>query len=118
MPRYSWHLEPRDGVRVYEIRDAAAWVRLITTYPRVVSGFVYPDWRTIAEHWDAVHIGLRAIAAAQGIFFATRLGPTAAPYWDVESTFLAELVLYRGRAPRGRIRPVNLVPAAAAQRSP
>ncbi len=86
-PWYTWHLEPRRDARIYEIGDAEAWVRLISTYPRVENGFVHPDWLTIAEHWDGLHISLRAIAAAQGIFFATPLGPTPAPYWDVESTF-------------------------------
>jgi len=86
-PWYTWHLQPRHEARIYEIRDATAWVRLITTHPRVEAGFVHPDWLTISEHWDAVHITLRVIAAAQGIFFTTALGPTPAPYWDVESTF-------------------------------
>jgi len=86
-PWYTWQLQPRDEARVYEIRDAAQWVKLITAHPRVEAGFVHPDWTTIADRWDAVHVTLRAIAAAQGFSFATALGPTTAPYWDVESTF-------------------------------
>ncbi|HEV3153929.1 MAG TPA: hypothetical protein VGZ02_09010 [Candidatus Baltobacteraceae bacterium] len=86
-PWNTWHLHLEREARVYEIRDATHWVKLIAEHPRIEAGFVYPDWTMIAARWDAVHISLRAVAAAQGVSFATALGPTVAPYWDVESTF-------------------------------
>jgi hypothetical protein len=86
-PWHIWRLQPRTSVRVYEVRDAARWVELITSYPRTGAGFLHPDWAAVVADWDAVHITLRAVAAAQGFSFATPHGPTIAPYWDTESTF-------------------------------
>jgi len=86
-PWHIWRLQPRPAARTYEIRDAAGWVQLVTAYPRAEGGFLHPDWLAIAARWDAVHITLRAITAAQGFSFTTPHGPTVAPYWDVESTF-------------------------------
>ena len=101
MPWHTWRLQPRPDTRVYEIRDAAHWVHLITTHPRAEGGFVQPDWASVAAAYDAVHITLRAITAAQGFSFATAHGPTVAPYWDAEFDLLAELVLQRRRTDRG-----------------
>ncbi len=86
-PWYIWQLELRPRVRIYEIYNASRWVDLITAHPRIERGFLHPDWAAVASNWDAIHITLRAITAAQGMSFTTAYGPTVAPYWDVESTF-------------------------------
>jgi hypothetical protein len=87
MPWQVWRLGVRSGVRVYEVGDAARWVRLISGYPRETKGYLHPDWTAVAGVYDAVHITLRAVAATQGLSFATSGGPTASPYWDTEQTF-------------------------------
>jgi hypothetical protein len=86
-PWKIWRLQPRPGVRVYEVHDATSWVELITAYPRMEGGFAHPGWAAIASDWDAIHITLRAVTAAQGLSLATPYGPAVPPYWDVESTF-------------------------------
>jgi hypothetical protein len=48
---------------------------------------VHPNSSAISKRWEAVHVTLRAIAAVQGIYFMTLLGPTPAPYWHVECAF-------------------------------
>lgn len=48
---------------------------------------LYPDWRAVAQRYDAVHMTLRAIAATQGLLFPTDEGQIAPTFWDVESTF-------------------------------
>ncbi len=40
--------------------------------PPIEVGFVHPDWLTIADPWDVVHVALREIAA-QGFSFVTAL---------------------------------------------
>lgn len=87
MPWHVWRLQVRAEARVYGISDAARWVGLITDFPRMTKGYLHPDWTAVAAVYDAVHVTLRAVAAAQGLSFATDGGPTAAPYWDTEQTF-------------------------------
>jgi hypothetical protein len=87
MPWRVWRLQVRSGVRVYEVSDAARWVGLITDFPRTTAGYLHPDWMAVAAVYDAVHVTLRAVAATQGLSFATSSGPTAPPYWDTEQTF-------------------------------
>ena len=76
-----------DDARVLEISTAVEWVRFVMTYPKARNGLLYPDWRLATGSWDTVHMTLRAVAATQGIWFSEGPQVTAAPYWDVESTF-------------------------------
>jgi hypothetical protein len=87
MPWRTWRLRTRSDARVYEVSDAARWVRLITDFPRAAKGYVHPDWAAVAAVYDAVHVTLRAVTAAQGLSFGTEHGPTVPAYWDVEQTF-------------------------------
>lgn len=48
---------------------------------------MYPDWTNIAREYDAVHITLPAIAAAQGFHLETPKGVIPPAFWDVETTF-------------------------------
>lgn len=86
-PSITWHVRPRHDVAVYEIDGATRWVELLDSYPRIHQGLVYPDWARIAELYDAIHVTLRAVVATQGISFAGRGGPTAPPFWDVETVW-------------------------------
>ena len=98
-------------------------MHLITTHPRAEGGFVQPDWASVAAAYDAVHITLRAITAAQGFSFATAHGPTVAPYWDAGSNLwlswcfsAAELIEVTGPAtPSTRRPPLAISPARVAR---
>ena len=84
-----WHtsaLEPFGHAVVHEITNAVEWVRFVLAHPRHGNELIFPSWGSVALHHDAVHMTLRAIAATQGLYFATEKGIVAAPYWDVEST--------------------------------
>lgn len=87
-PWHVWKVEPLDGSRIFEAPTASRWAELVTTYPIHDGSAVYPDWRAIGADWDAVHLGLAAIAASQGVCLVAdgdhRIAP---PWWDVESTF-------------------------------
>lgn len=86
LPWYTWELEIDKDVRVAEIGSATAWVEFVCAHARISDGLVYPDWVDIAQSFDAVHLTLRMIAAAQGLSFATRHGDIPAAFWDVETT--------------------------------
>ncbi len=87
LPWHTWRVEPRSDIVVHEIAGAAQWVDLALAHPLRKDQLIYPDWRSVARECDAVHMTLRAITATQGLYFPTRRGIVAAPYWDVESTF-------------------------------
>jgi hypothetical protein len=87
-PWYTWKLEVNaKAVKVAEIASAQRWVHFISTYPWVHNGLVYPHWVKAAEDFDAVHIMLPTIAAAQGFHFRASGGVIPPAFWDVESTF-------------------------------
>ena len=86
LSRYTWELEIDSDVTVAEIGSATAWVEFVCAHARISEGLVYPDWVSIAHEWDAIHVTLPAIAAAQGFHFSTSCGVMAPAFWDVEST--------------------------------
>lgn len=86
-PWWTWSVTVEPGIAVYEINTAARWVELVSSWPTRHAGLLYPDWAAIGARYDAVHVTMRAIAAAQGLCLPTPSGPVAPPYWDVESTF-------------------------------
>ncbi len=69
-----------------EITSAAEWVELVLSHPLQERGLIFPDWKSVARHCDAVHMTLRAIAATQDLYFSSEQGIVATTYWDVEST--------------------------------
>ena len=85
-PWHVWRLG-MGAANIYEVTNATDWEELALRYPMFSGGLIYPDWKSIAEDWDAVHITLRAIAAIQGIRLRASRGLIAPSYWDVESTF-------------------------------
>jgi hypothetical protein len=86
-PWNVWRLAPSTAVRVCNIANAADWERLVLNYPRPEGPLWYPEWKSVAGDWDAVHLTPRAIAAIQGIRLRTRRGLLAPSYWDTETTF-------------------------------
>jgi hypothetical protein len=87
LPRYTWNLTQSEPVVVAEITSAARWAEFVCAYPRRVGRVIYPDWATVSRSFDAVHITLPAIVAAQGFALTTGEGTIAPAFWDVETTF-------------------------------
>jgi hypothetical protein len=85
-PWGTWKVTVSDGVAIREVGTAQDWVNLIQSYPVTSDSFLYPDWRKIAEEYDAVHLTLRAIAAIEGLPFGTPCGVIPRSFWGVEST--------------------------------
>jgi hypothetical protein len=86
-PPYTWKLTHFEPISVAEITSATQWAEFVLAHPRRAGCLVYPDWATIAERFDAVHITLPTIAAAQGFALTTTDGTIAPAFWDVETTF-------------------------------
>lgn len=85
-PWVVWHLQPEPGVVVFDIDSAQAWQAFVQRYPRVVGGYMYPDWPRVASEVDAVHITLTAIVPTQAFAVPASPYPVAPAYWDVETT--------------------------------
>jgi hypothetical protein len=104
LPRYTWDLTVSLPVVVAEITSATCWAEFVCAHPRRIGGVIYPDWFTVSQRFDAVHITLPTIVAAQGFALATACGTTIAPaFWDVETTFWVRwriLAAQLGEGPR------------------
>jgi hypothetical protein len=88
LPWYTWEVRLRGrGARVAEVVSAAKWVEFVEAYARISDGLIYPDWESVASDFDAVHMTLPAIVAAQGFHFRTPQGIIPPAFWDVETTF-------------------------------
>ena len=85
-PWIVWRVGLAPTSRVLEISTAAQWVALAEEHRREDQRVVYPNWQTIGERWDGVHLTMSAVAATQGICLSARDGVVAPTYWDVEST--------------------------------
>lgn len=59
------HFDPTE-VRVARIDSAADWYTLLRSHTRADSspGTLYPDWVSIAKHYDAVHLSLTGLLTA------------------------------------------------------
>jgi hypothetical protein len=86
-PWHVWRLDPDVTARVCNIANAKDWERLVLNYPRPDGPLMYPEWKSIAGDWDAVHLTPKAIAAIQGIRLRAGRGLLAPSYWDTETTF-------------------------------
>jgi len=87
LPWYTWHLTSPPAARILTVDDARGWTRLVTSFPRVHDGCIYPDWAALASRYDGGCVTFPAVIATQGIRFLTPYGPTAPGFWDVESTY-------------------------------
>jgi hypothetical protein len=87
LPRYTWNVTPSETVAVAEITSATRWAEFVCAHPRSLGRVIYPDWFAVSKSFDAVHITLPTIAAAQGFALITRDGIIAPAFWDVETTF-------------------------------
>ncbi len=86
-PWHVWKIDSNTTAKVCDLTTATQWEELTLSHPVVNDGLIYPDWRAIAQDWDAVHITIRTIAAIQGMRLRTSEGLLGPSYWDVETTF-------------------------------
>jgi hypothetical protein len=86
LPWRVWSVRASNDANVLEITTAAEWVDLVSADPMHRNGFLYPDWRLLADRWDGIHMTVRAVAATQGMGFSLGRHVVAPAYWDVEST--------------------------------
>ena len=84
--RHVWAIDINGRPVVREITTASEWVDFVLSHPRRDGEILFPDWTSVARHYDAIHMTLRVIAAIQGLCFRTEEGIVAPTYWDVEST--------------------------------
>jgi hypothetical protein len=79
------HLTLAD-VNILELSSAADWVGFGQDVRSGSRRAPVPDWQCAAGVFDAVHMSLREVAAAQDMWFSGPGTIVATPYWDVEST--------------------------------
>jgi len=87
LPWYTGYLTSPPAARLLTVDNARGWTRLVTSFPGVHDGCVYPNWVDLASRYDGVRVTFPAVIATQGIRFLTPHGPTAPGFWDVESTY-------------------------------
>ncbi|HWE89191.1 MAG TPA: hypothetical protein VG317_06985 [Pseudonocardiaceae bacterium] len=86
-PWRTWRVSPMPDNDIAEVTRAQDWSDLVRAHPMPHDGLLFPDWNSIAEKYDAIHMTVRAIVAMQGLRLSTPDGVIAPTYWDVESTF-------------------------------
>lgn len=85
-PWHIWKVQPIPEARIREVQSAASWADFVCSYPRQRRGLVYPNWRSVARDYDAVHVTLGAVAALQGVHLKVEDNILAPCYWGLEST--------------------------------
>jgi hypothetical protein len=86
-PWQTWELlVETDELRIAEIVSATTWVEFVESFGRIRDGFLYPDWVEVERAFDAVHVALPTIAAAQGFYLRASQGLIPPAFWDVETT--------------------------------
>jgi hypothetical protein len=101
-PIPQWRLPVLESARVYEVHAAEDWVSLVTRYPRDTSRVrrrlwranwgtpdrpvITPDWRRLAEDYDAVHLSMAGLLTAAGRPLDVSGGFTMLEGWETEST--------------------------------
>lgn len=102
-----WPLGVDDGARIYEVDGAAAWQRLVSTYPREATAtyrhtwawtgwdgqWRVPDWRAVARDWDAVHLTVAGYLATAGRALPAGTARTLLAGWNPDETYwLADVI--------------------------
>jgi hypothetical protein len=86
-PYKCWRLVVDPGARVFEIRAAEDWLRLVGAYGIQRSdGQIMPDWRLVARDWEAVHLSLGGLLSAERVVMPIGASSTALEGWNMEST--------------------------------
>ncbi|WRS30973.1 hypothetical protein U6G28_04625 [Actinomycetaceae bacterium MB13-C1-2] len=100
---YSYAVEVPDGLRVYEIDSARAWVKLCWQFPMDCSArkrhdwymttgrtgrWAMPDWARVAERYDGVHLQVGAYLEAAGTAIPVdEETATVIAGWDPDTTY-------------------------------
>jgi hypothetical protein len=83
--RYRLRADPT--TRIYEIDGPAAWHQLCTQFPALgEDGRLVPDWNSIADEWDGVHLTLGGLLTSEQVRFTSPAGWTELREWDAEQT--------------------------------
>jgi hypothetical protein len=101
-PLAVWSLRASPEARVYEIHRPADWVALVDRYPKDTTEYysaawrrnwrfpdgliVTPDWRSVAEEWDGVHLSMAGLLTATSQTLAVRPAWTMCEGWETEET--------------------------------
>lgn len=105
-----YRIEPSDTDRVYEVDSAQAWCALVVEHPLDVtksrqetwgdeSRWLLPDWRTVAETFDVVHLTPTAYLEVAGQPLEVNGGSTMLAGWGPdESIWLREVSIDRSTA--------------------
>jgi hypothetical protein len=99
----TWPVRPAGAPRIFEISRQDAWITLVQRHPIDVSdahapdwqhltgrrgSWLIPNWRSVAEEFDAVHLTVSAYLTSAGQAIA--VGPDAASViagWDPDATY-------------------------------
>jgi hypothetical protein len=85
-PWATWRLRAPGDVKIGAASNACSWVALVERHHLRVGQHVYPDWKSMAEEFDAIHFSPAAICAIEGLAIESRHGLIAPAYFSVEST--------------------------------
>ncbi|WP_102159775.1 hypothetical protein [Zhihengliuella halotolerans] len=109
----AFDLAPGAAPRVYEVDSSGAWASLVSRFPLDVTHvrrhdwfhvtgldvpWFIPDWRRVAEEYDAVHVTLSGYltTATRAVRVDSELGPKAHTMlagWDPDQTFWFDAAL-------------------------
>lgn len=96
-----WAVEPSPSARIYEVREPQDWSTLVELAPIDVTvtrdpdwsrwtgqhgPWFLPDWRVVAETYDAVHMTVGGYLATRGVAVETGRGLTFLAGWDAGTT--------------------------------
>lgn len=71
---------------IYELKVPADWLALCRRYPiRVDDGSIVPDWTTVAQDYDVVHMTTAGLLSTQFAPLSIDGHPAVLTGWDVES---------------------------------
>lgn len=97
-----WTVGIDPAARVYEVHEPGDWGRLAAACPRDVTAsrrhdwgrwtgregrWILPDWRSVAEQWDGVHVSVAGYLNTAGMAVDTADGAaTLLAGWDADQT--------------------------------
>jgi hypothetical protein len=85
-PPFSvWHVSVQPGARVYEVHGKEDWERLVERYPAEADGTWVPDWQTVVDDFDGVHLSMAGFLGASYV--------TSCRHWGTEATVWLRPVL-------------------------
>lgn len=117
---HELHFDPTE-IRVARIDSATDWCSLLQSHTRAdsSSGTLFPDWVSIAEHYDAVHLSLLGLLSAHPRlsevaatdssknYAHSKLGTSAGVGdWSTVSTAWMKLPLHRRWTPTSKSRSI------------